>query len=91
MCQESTELACLAAPTNEAYRICIEAMNDLSKKFLKVPSYVPPINVCDEKDDLHSTERTQILFLDPNISQRVGKKSEGKGCYYTLRKIEKWY
>ncbi|KAG5534066.1 hypothetical protein RHGRI_022264 [Rhododendron griersonianum] len=78
MCQESTKLACLAAPSNEAYAIYIEAMNDLSKKLLKVTSYVPPINVCYEKHDLHSTEPSQVLLSDPNISQTKGRKKDVK-------------
>ncbi|KAI8524260.1 hypothetical protein RHMOL_Rhmol13G0136700 [Rhododendron molle] len=78
MCQESTKLACLAAPSNEAYTIYIEAMNDLPKKLLKVTSYVPPINVCHEKDDLHSTEPFQVLLSDPNISQAKGRKKDVK-------------
>ncbi|KAG5557791.1 hypothetical protein RHGRI_007884 [Rhododendron griersonianum] len=45
MCQESTKLACLAAPSNEAYMIYIEAMNDLSKKLLKVPKNTPNLNL----------------------------------------------
>ncbi|KAH7836252.1 hypothetical protein Vadar_034060 [Vaccinium darrowii] len=36
MCQESTELACLAGPSYEAYTIYIEAKNDLSKKLPSV-------------------------------------------------------
>ncbi|KAG5557780.1 hypothetical protein RHGRI_007884 [Rhododendron griersonianum] len=42
---ESTKLACLAAPSNEAYMIYIEAMNDLSKKLLKVPKNTPNLNL----------------------------------------------
>ncbi|KAH7842047.1 hypothetical protein Vadar_000783 [Vaccinium darrowii] len=79
MCQESTKLACLAAPSNEAYTIYIEAMNDLSTKLLKISSYVPPIHVCDEKNDLNSTEPSQILLSDPNISQTKGRKKDVKG------------
>ncbi|KAG5531199.1 hypothetical protein RHGRI_025975 [Rhododendron griersonianum] len=85
MCQESTKLACLAAPSYESYKIYIEAMNDLSEKLLKISSYVPPpINVCHEKDDLHSTERTQVLLLDPNISQTKGRKKDVKGKNDTI-------
>ncbi|KAF7135662.1 hypothetical protein RHSIM_Rhsim08G0137500 [Rhododendron simsii] len=47
MCQESSKLVCLATPSNEAYKIYIEVMNDLSKKLLKVTSYVPPIDHMD--------------------------------------------
>ncbi|KAG5534067.1 hypothetical protein RHGRI_022264 [Rhododendron griersonianum] len=53
-------------------------MNDLSKKLLKVTSYVPPINVCYEKHDLHSTEPSQVLLSDPNISQTKGRKKDVK-------------
>ncbi|KAF7121208.1 hypothetical protein RHSIM_Rhsim13G0080900 [Rhododendron simsii] len=81
MCQESTKLACLAAPSNEAYMIYIEAMNDLSKKLLKVISYVPPIDVYHEKDDLHFTEPSQILLSDPNISQTKDRKKDVKEKY----------
>ncbi|KAI8562608.1 hypothetical protein RHMOL_Rhmol03G0048000 [Rhododendron molle] len=85
MCQESTKLACLAAPSYESYKIYIEAMNDLSEKLLKISSYVPPpINVCHEIDDLHSTERTQVLLLDPNISQTKGRKKDVKGKDATI-------
>ncbi|KAG5540931.1 hypothetical protein RHGRI_020978 [Rhododendron griersonianum] len=76
MCQESTKLACLAASSNEAYTIYIESRNDLSKKLLKVTSYVPSINVCHEKDDLHSTEPSQVLLSNPNISQIKGLEAE---------------
>ncbi|KAG5542530.1 hypothetical protein RHGRI_022167 [Rhododendron griersonianum] len=85
MCQESTKLACLAAPSYESYKIYIEAMNDLSDKLLKISSYVPPpINVCHEIDDLHSTEQTQVLLLDPNISQTKGRKKDVKGKDATI-------
>ncbi|KAF7145612.1 hypothetical protein RHSIM_Rhsim04G0140500 [Rhododendron simsii] len=80
MCQESTKLAYLAAPSYESYKIYIEVMNDLSEKLLKISSYVPPpFNVCHEKDDLHSNERTQVLLLDPNISQTKGRKKDVMG------------
>ncbi|KAG5539891.1 hypothetical protein RHGRI_020196 [Rhododendron griersonianum] len=63
----------------------LEAMNDLSEKLLKISSYVPPpINVCHEIDDLHSTERTQVLLLDPNISQTKGRKKDVKGKDATI-------
>ncbi|KAG5565027.1 hypothetical protein RHGRI_001041 [Rhododendron griersonianum] len=85
MCQESTKLACLAAPSYESYKIYIEAMNDLSEKLLKISSYVPPpVNVCHEIDDLHSTERTELLLLDPNISQTKGRKKNVKGKDSTI-------
>ncbi|KAG5531270.1 hypothetical protein RHGRI_026025 [Rhododendron griersonianum] len=62
-----------------------EAMNNLSEKLLKISSYVPPpINVCHEKDDLHSTEQTQVLLLDPNISQTKGRKKDVKGKDATI-------
>ncbi|KAF7115063.1 hypothetical protein RHSIM_RhsimUnG0068200 [Rhododendron simsii] len=80
MCQESTKLAYLAGPSYESYKIYIEVMNDLSEKLLKISSYVPPpFNVCHEKDDLHSNERTQVLLLDPNISQTKGRKKDVMG------------
>ncbi|XP_057503514.1 protein FAR1-RELATED SEQUENCE 5-like [Actinidia eriantha] len=50
MCQESTKLACLAAPSNEAYTIYIETMNGLLEKLIKVTSYVPSMDICLEKD-----------------------------------------
>ncbi|KAH7849128.1 hypothetical protein Vadar_013361 [Vaccinium darrowii] len=53
-------------------------MKNLSKKLQNV-SYVPPINVCHEKDDLQSIEPSQILLLDPNISQTKGRKKDAKG------------
>ncbi|KAG5562311.1 hypothetical protein RHGRI_005138 [Rhododendron griersonianum] len=85
MCQESTKLACLAAPSYESYKIYIEAMNDLSEKLLKISSYVPPpVIVCHEIDDLHSTERTEVLLLDPNISQTKGRKKDVKGKDSTI-------
>ncbi|KAI8524109.1 hypothetical protein RHMOL_Rhmol13G0124100 [Rhododendron molle] len=85
MCQESTKLACLAAPSYESYKIYIEAMNDLSEKLLKISCYLPPpINVCHEIDDLHSNERTQVLLLDPNISQTKGRKKDVKGKDATI-------
>ena len=56
MCQESTKLACLAAPSNEAYTIYIETMNGLFEKLIKVTSYVPPMDVCPEKGNVHITE-----------------------------------
>ncbi|KAF7128985.1 hypothetical protein RHSIM_Rhsim10G0133400 [Rhododendron simsii] len=79
MCQESTKSACLAAPSNEAYTIYIEAMNALHEKLQKVVSHVPPIDVCDDRDNLHSIEPSQILLLDPNISLTKGRKKDVKG------------
>ena len=46
MCQESTKLACLVAPSNEAYTIYIETMNGLFEKLIKVTSYVPTMDIC---------------------------------------------
>ncbi|XP_058210155.1 uncharacterized protein LOC131322744 [Rhododendron vialii] len=79
MCQESTKLACLAAPSNEAYTIYIEAMSALHEKLQKVVSHVPPIDVCDDRDNLHSIEPSQILLSDPNISLTKGRKKDVKG------------
>ncbi|KAI8524891.1 hypothetical protein RHMOL_Rhmol13G0184700 [Rhododendron molle] len=80
MCQESTKLACLAAPSNEAYTIYIEAMNALHEKLQKVVSHVPPIaKVCDDRDNLLSIEPSQILLSDPNISLTKGRKKDVKG------------
>ncbi|XP_057505598.1 protein FAR1-RELATED SEQUENCE 5-like [Actinidia eriantha] len=79
MCQESTKLACLAAPSNEAYTIYIETMNGLFEKLIKVTSYVPSMDVCLEKDNVHTTEPSQILISDPNISQTKGRKKDAMG------------
>ncbi|XP_057492460.1 protein FAR1-RELATED SEQUENCE 5-like [Actinidia eriantha] len=79
MCQESTKLACLAAPSNEAYTIYIETMNGLFEKLIKVTSYVPSMDVCLEKDNVHTTEPSQILIFDPNISQTKGRKKDAMG------------
>ncbi|GFY99602.1 far-red elongated hypocotyls 3 [Actinidia rufa] len=79
MCQESTKLACLAAPSNEAYTIYIETMNVLFEKLIKITSYMPPMDVCLEKDNVHTTEPSQILILDPNISQTKGRKKDATG------------
>ncbi|KAG5540466.1 hypothetical protein RHGRI_020619 [Rhododendron griersonianum] len=80
MCQEATKLACLAAPSNEAYTIFIEGMNDLFEKIQKV-SKVSPIEICVDKDNEKSIEpsRAEILLLDPNISQCKGRKKDVKG------------
>ncbi|KAH7862782.1 hypothetical protein Vadar_009483 [Vaccinium darrowii] len=82
MCQESTKLACLAAPSNEAYTIYIETMNGLFEKLIKVTSDVPPMDVCLEKDNVPTTEPSQILLSDPNISQTKGRIKDvtGKGA-----------
>ncbi|KAH7859317.1 hypothetical protein Vadar_034511 [Vaccinium darrowii] len=79
MCQESTKLACLAAPSNEAYTIYTETMNGLFEKLIKVTSYVPPMDVCLEKDNVPTTEPSQILLSDPNISQTKGRKKDAMG------------
>ncbi|XP_058208154.1 protein FAR1-RELATED SEQUENCE 9-like [Rhododendron vialii] len=80
MCQEATKLACLAAPSNEAYTIFIEGMNDLFEKIQKV-SKVSPIEICVGKDNEKSIKpsRAKILLLDPNISQCKGRKKDVKG------------
>ncbi|GFY82000.1 hypothetical protein Acr_02g0002400 [Actinidia rufa] len=62
MCQESTKLACLAAPSNEAYTIYIETMNGLFEKLIKVTSCAPPMDACLEKDNVHTTDHSQILI-----------------------------
>lgn len=54
-------------------------MNALFEKTQKVVSYVPPVEVCDDRDNLHSTEPSQILFLDPNVSQTKSRKKDVKG------------
>ncbi|GFZ14305.1 hypothetical protein Acr_24g0004950 [Actinidia rufa] len=79
MCQESTKLACLAAPSNEAYTIYIETMNGLFEKLIKVTSNVPPIDVCLEKDNVHTTEPSHLLISDLNISQTKGRKKDTMG------------
>ncbi|KAF7138769.1 hypothetical protein RHSIM_Rhsim07G0154600 [Rhododendron simsii] len=80
MCQEATKLACLAAPSNEAYKIFIEGMNHLFEKIQEV-SKVSPIEICAEKDNEKFTEPapSQILLLDPNISICKGRKKDVKG------------
>ncbi|KAG5541008.1 hypothetical protein RHGRI_021033 [Rhododendron griersonianum] len=80
MCQEATKLACLAAPSNEAYTIFIKGMNDLFEKIQEV-SKVSPIEICANKDNEKSIEPSpsQILLLDPNISQCKGRKKDVKG------------
>ncbi|KAG5527497.1 hypothetical protein RHGRI_028408 [Rhododendron griersonianum] len=80
MCQEATKLACLAAPSNEAYTIFIEGMNDLFEKIQEV-SKVSPIEICAEKDNEKFTEPSpsQILLLDPNNSICKGSKKDVKG------------
>ncbi|KAH7863937.1 hypothetical protein Vadar_023830 [Vaccinium darrowii] len=79
MCQESTKLACLAAPSNEAYTIYIETMNGLFEKLIKITSFVPPMNVCHEKDNLDTSEPSQILLSNPNISQTKSRKKDPTG------------
>ncbi|GFS35740.1 hypothetical protein Acr_00g0041740 [Actinidia rufa] len=79
MCQESTKLACLAAPSNEAYTIYIETMNGLFEKLIKVTSCAPPMDACLEKDNVHTTDHSQILISDPNISQTKGRKKDATG------------
>ncbi|KAF7127807.1 hypothetical protein RHSIM_Rhsim11G0019000 [Rhododendron simsii] len=80
MCQEATKLACLAAPSNEAYTIFIEGMNDLFEKIQEV-SKVSPIEISAEKDNEKFIELSpsQILLLDPNISICKGRKKDVKG------------
>ncbi|KAG5528292.1 hypothetical protein RHGRI_029085 [Rhododendron griersonianum] len=80
MCQEATKLACLAAPSNEAYTIFIKGMNDVFEKIQEV-SKVSPIEICANKDNEKSIEPSpsQILLLDPNISQCKGRKKDVKG------------
>ncbi|KAG5553240.1 hypothetical protein RHGRI_011187 [Rhododendron griersonianum] len=79
MCQEATKLACLPAPSNEAYKIFIEGMNDLFEKIQEV-SKVSPIEICAEKDIEKSTEPSpsQMLLLDLNISICKGRKKDVK-------------
>ncbi|KAF7151782.1 hypothetical protein RHSIM_Rhsim02G0114200 [Rhododendron simsii] len=80
MCQEATKLACLAAPSDEAYKIFIEGLNDLFEKIQEV-SKVSPIEICAKKDIKKSTEPSlsQMLLLDPNISICKGRKKDVKG------------
>ncbi|KAF7138407.1 hypothetical protein RHSIM_Rhsim07G0159100 [Rhododendron simsii] len=80
MCQEATKLACLAAPSIEAYTIFIEGMNDLFEKIQEV-SKVSPIEIFAEKDNKKFTELSPslILLLDPNISICKGRKKDVKG------------
>ena len=79
MCQEATKLACIAAPSNEAYTVYMEALNELSKKLSKLSMSMPPLNVSQEKNDVNVKEPSQMLLLDPNISQTKGRKKDGKG------------
>ncbi|KAG5536597.1 hypothetical protein RHGRI_024128 [Rhododendron griersonianum] len=80
MCQEATKLACLAAPSNEAYTIFIVRMNALFEKIQEV-SKVSPIEICAKKDNEKFIELSlsQILLLDPNISICKGRKKDVKG------------
>ncbi|KAI8550675.1 hypothetical protein RHMOL_Rhmol06G0126200 [Rhododendron molle] len=86
MCQEATKLACLAAISNEAYKIFIEGMNDLFEKIQEV-SKVSPIEICAEKDIEKSTEPSLswMLLLDLNISICKGRKKDVKGKAITTQ------
>ncbi|KAI8572784.1 hypothetical protein RHMOL_Rhmol01G0227500 [Rhododendron molle] len=81
MCQQGTKLACLAAPSNECYTIFMEGINALFEKIEKVRN-LPPIQVCDESrvgnDKSTEPSASQVLLLDPHISQTKGRKKDVK-------------
>ena len=54
-------------------------MNGLFEKLIKVTSCVPFMDACLEKDNVHTTEPSQILISDPNISQTKGRKKDATG------------
>ncbi|GAB2281892.1 hypothetical protein Dimus_016456 [Dionaea muscipula] len=84
-CQELTKLASIAAPSKEAYIILMEGAKELSKKVhdtLKLSSATSlgdSTAVPNEPQVNYSSPLSQLMLLDPNISQTKGRKKDAKG------------
>ncbi|XP_058186150.1 protein FAR1-RELATED SEQUENCE 5-like [Rhododendron vialii] len=61
MCHKATKLACLAAPSNEAYTIFIEGINVLFEKIQKV-SMVSPIEGCQGKSRYYIVRKIEKRY-----------------------------
>ncbi|VVA31282.1 PREDICTED: FAR1-RELATED SEQUENCE [Prunus dulcis] len=77
MCHRATKLACIAASSNEAYTTSMEAINELSKKLsdnFTQHATIPSSIIGDPGST--NIDSSQLLLLDPNISQTKGRKKD---------------
>ncbi|XP_021804022.1 protein FAR1-RELATED SEQUENCE 5-like, partial [Prunus avium] len=77
MCHQATKLACIAASSNEAYTTFMEAINELSKKLSDNSTQhatIPSSTIGDPCST--NIDSSQLLLLDPNISQTKGRKKD---------------
>ncbi|XP_004297934.1 PREDICTED: protein FAR1-RELATED SEQUENCE 5-like [Fragaria vesca subsp. vesca] len=83
MCRRATQLACYAAPSDEAYLIYMDGLDELSKKNSEV-NKVSQEDVMESHDNAFQDEAANIctskssepLLLDPNILKTKGRKKD---------------
>ncbi|CAL8101117.1 unnamed protein product [Prunus armeniaca] len=77
MCHQATKLACIAASSNEAYTTFMEAIKELSKKLSENSTHHATIPSSTTGDPCSTNiDSSQLLLLDPNISQTKGRKKD---------------
>ncbi|XP_040364048.1 uncharacterized protein LOC121049848 [Rosa chinensis] len=82
MCRRATQLACYAAPSDEAYTMYMDGLDELSKKILEVnkvskeDAMESQDNVFRDEADQCKSKSSESLLLSPNISKTKGRKKD---------------
>ncbi|KAK9939546.1 hypothetical protein M0R45_016238 [Rubus argutus] len=82
MCRRATTLACHAAPSNEAYTMYMDALDELSKKLFEVRRestedvLETQDNVSPHDANQDKSKSSEPVLLDPNISKTKGRKKD---------------
>ncbi|XP_062006105.1 protein FAR1-RELATED SEQUENCE 5-like [Rosa rugosa] len=82
MSRTATQLACYAAPSDEAYTMYMDGLDELCKKNSKVnkvskeDAMESQDNVFRDEADQCTSKSSESLLLDPNISKTKGRKKD---------------
>ncbi|KAF8408763.1 hypothetical protein HHK36_004832 [Tetracentron sinense] len=81
ICHISTQLACVASKSEKTYKIVMDTIEELFVKVSDQSRYendnIPNVS-SKQQDDIGITKSSQLLLLDPNISQTKGRKKNEK-------------
>ncbi|XP_004289262.1 PREDICTED: uncharacterized protein LOC101308030 [Fragaria vesca subsp. vesca] len=82
MCRRATQLACHAAPSDEAYKMYMDGLDELSNKISEVNKVTKEVaiesedHVFQDEVDQCASKSSESLLLDPNISKTKGRKKD---------------